>query len=105
MEYVYDIGDCWGHALIVERMTAPLPNVIYPQFLGGERRCPPEDCGGFYPATMNSWATLPAMTARSARARSIGMGGPYDPDDINERKIVSALRRLGGQAAKRQSTR
>src|SRR5664280_3051919 len=20
---------------------------LYPQFLGGERRCPPEDCGGF----------------------------------------------------------
>ena len=46
MNYVYDMGDYWEHAVIIERVTASLPNVTYPQFLGGERRCPPEDCGG-----------------------------------------------------------
>jgi pRiA4b ORF-3-like protein len=45
MEYVYDMGDYWEHSIIVERVTAPLSEVTYPQFLGGERRCPPEDCG------------------------------------------------------------
>ena len=46
MTYAYDMGDDWEHSIIVEKVSAPLPDVKYPQFLGGERRCPPEDCGG-----------------------------------------------------------
>ena len=46
MTYVYDMGDDWEHSIIIEKVAAPLPDVTYPQFLGGERRCPPEDCGG-----------------------------------------------------------
>ncbi len=44
--YVYDMGDNWQHRIIVEKLKAAEPGALYPQFLGGERRCPPEDCGG-----------------------------------------------------------
>jgi len=44
--YVYDMGDNWQHRVFVEKLKAAEPGVPYPQFLGGERRCPPEDCGG-----------------------------------------------------------
>jgi hypothetical protein len=44
--YVYDMGDNWQHRIIVENLKAAEPGVLYPEFLGGERRCPPEDCGG-----------------------------------------------------------
>ena len=47
MGYVYDMGDNWQHRIIVEKLKAAEPGMQYPQFLGGERRCPPEDCGGF----------------------------------------------------------
>jgi hypothetical protein len=30
----------------VEKLMAADPGVLYPLFLDGERRCPPEDCGG-----------------------------------------------------------
>jgi pRiA4b ORF-3-like protein len=45
MSYLYDMGDSWQHRIIVEKLKAIEPG-IYPQFLGGERRCRPEDCGG-----------------------------------------------------------
>jgi hypothetical protein len=40
------MGDDWEHAVIIEKLMAPLIDATYPQFLGGERRCPPEDCCG-----------------------------------------------------------
>ena len=43
MEYIYDMGDYWEHRVIVERLMAPFSEGSYPRFLGGERRCPPED--------------------------------------------------------------
>ena len=45
--YVYDMGDDWLHELKVEKVFAPEANVAYPRCTGGERACPPEDCGGF----------------------------------------------------------
>src|SRR5450759_2868002 len=38
--YVYDMGDNWQHRIIVEKLKAAEPGALYPQFLGGERRCP-----------------------------------------------------------------
>jgi len=45
-KYIYDFGDSWEHALTVEKMLIPEPNVAYPLCTGGKRNCPPEDCGG-----------------------------------------------------------
>jgi len=45
--YVYDMGDDWLHEVKVEKVFASEPNVAYPRCTGGERACPPEDCGGF----------------------------------------------------------
>jgi hypothetical protein len=94
MEYVYDMGDYWEHSIIVERVTAPLPNVIYPQFLGGERRCPPEDCGG--PFGYSEF--LRKITSKQSKTRKAALdwyGAPYDPDDIGQEKIVTALSAIG----------
>jgi hypothetical protein len=44
--YIYDFGDGWEHKLIVEKISAPKSGKDYPLCLGGERACPPEDCGG-----------------------------------------------------------
>lgn len=45
--YVYDMGDDWLHEIKVEKILSALPDVQYPRCTGGERACPPEDCGGF----------------------------------------------------------
>jgi hypothetical protein len=93
LTYVYDMGDFWEHSIIVEKLAAPLPGVTYPQFLGGERRCPPEDCGGppGYHDFLKNIASKRGATRKSALD---WYGGPYDPDDISEANIVGALDRI-----------
>jgi hypothetical protein len=46
IEYVYDFGDDWRHALVLEKALSADENSRYPICLAGEGACPPEDCGG-----------------------------------------------------------
>jgi len=89
------MGDLWEHSIIVERVMTSLPGARYPQFLGGERRCPPEDCGG----VPGYYEFLENVTSKRKDKRAHALawyGGPYDPEDINERKVIVALSRIGG---------
>jgi hypothetical protein len=96
MNYVYDIGDYWEHAIIVEKATASLQSMKYPEFRGGERRCPPEDCGGpqgFYEFLRN-------ISNKNRKIRDEALrwyGGPYDPADIDEPTIVRALGKIAAR--------
>ena len=44
--YTYDYGDNWRHDVIVEEVRDGDPDMEYPAFVDGARRCPPEDVGG-----------------------------------------------------------
>ena len=44
--YEYDFGDCWQHEVRVEARLALETKRTYPGCIGGQRRTPPEDCGG-----------------------------------------------------------
>jgi hypothetical protein len=44
--YEYDLSDCWQHEVRVEAFWAPEDKRLYPCCIGGQRRVPPEDCGG-----------------------------------------------------------
>lgn len=44
--YVYDLGDGWTHEILAERIENPDKPLGHPVCIAGERRCPPEDCGG-----------------------------------------------------------
>jgi hypothetical protein len=93
MSYLYDMGDSWQHRIIVEKLTATNPGK-YPQFLGGERRCPPEDCGGF-PGYYEFLDNISSKQSKKRKATLDWYGGPYDPDDISEKQIITALGRIG----------
>ncbi|HBO45349.1 MAG TPA: hypothetical protein DD670_15750 [Planctomycetaceae bacterium] len=45
-EYVYDFGDNWSHVVEIEPIGPAQEQTHYPRCVGGERACPPEDCGG-----------------------------------------------------------
>ena len=91
LNYVYDMGDFWEHSVIIERSAAPLPSTTYPQFLGGERRCPPEDCGG----VPGYYEFLKNIARKKTRKGALDWyGGPYDPDDIGGQEIAVALGRI-----------
>lgn len=98
MSYVYDMGDFWEHVVVIERITAPIPDTRYPLFLGGERRCPPEDCGG--PQGYYEFLKNISSKRRRTREEALGWyGGQYDPDDIGEPEIALALRNLAVSSA------
>ena len=94
--YVYDMGDSWEHRIIIERVEAARPDKLYPEFLGGERRCPPEDCGGIpgYYDFLDRIAGPDKGKGSKKKEALSWYGGPYDPDDINLEQIRIALARI-----------
>ncbi|MCX7310244.1 MAG: plasmid pRiA4b ORF-3 family protein [Alphaproteobacteria bacterium] len=102
MRYVYDMGDNWQHKIIVEKLTPIDPAILYPQFLGGERRCPPEDCGGF-PGYYEFFDNIAGKQSKRRKGALDWYGRPYDPDDIDEQQIVAALKRMAGGRRTRRS--
>ena len=44
--YEYDFGDQWDHEVLIEDVLDPAPKNVRPACTGGQRACPPEDCGG-----------------------------------------------------------
>ena len=46
LRWDYDLGDGWEHDVVVQAIEEPDPEIRYPVCSGGERACPPEDCGG-----------------------------------------------------------
>lgn len=45
-QYRYDFGDDWRHEVVLEKIEPRQEGASYPVCIGGERACPPEDCGG-----------------------------------------------------------
>jgi len=45
-KYWYDFGDDWMHEVVFEGVLLREKGKKYPKCIGGERACPPEDCGG-----------------------------------------------------------
>ncbi|MEI8153857.1 MAG: plasmid pRiA4b ORF-3 family protein [Hyphomicrobiales bacterium] len=101
--YFYDMGDNWQHKIIVEKLTPIDPAILYPQFLGGERRCPPEDCGGV-PGYYEFLDNIASKQSKKRKAALDWYGGPYDPDDIGEKRIVADLKRIAGGLRLRRPT-
>jgi hypothetical protein len=46
LRWDYDFGDGWEHDIVVEAIESPGGAKRYPECPGGQRACPPEDCGG-----------------------------------------------------------
>jgi hypothetical protein len=44
LSYIYDIGDFWQHTILLEKIHPSMKTQR--KCIGGERQCPPEDCGG-----------------------------------------------------------
>jgi Plasmid pRiA4b ORF-3-like protein len=92
-DYVYDFGDNWEHRIVVEQTSTAETDAKYPRFLGGERRCPPEDCGG-PPGYFDFIENLARKNSKKAKEALDWYGGPYDPDDIDAEQITITLGRI-----------
>lgn len=104
-DYVYDMGDNWEHRITIERVETAEPSTLYPDFRGGERRCPPEDCGsvpGYYEFLDAIAGPDKGKGSRRKKEMLTWYGGPYDPDDIDEPQIRITLKRMANAARRRR---
>jgi hypothetical protein len=94
LAYEYDFGDGWDHTIRVEKILAADPHVRYPVCVGGERKCPPEDCGGTW-GYQDLLATLadPEHEEHEHMRSWLGLepDHDFDPDRFN---LDEANRRL-----------
>ena len=81
--YVYDYGDNWRHEVIVEEVRDGDPNIEYPTFVDGPRRCPPEDVGG-PDGFMDFLEAILDQAHEEHRAMLDWYGGPFDPSGLDE---------------------
>lgn len=79
MQYTYDFGDDWVHAIIFEGFEQVSPRrKLRPECVGGAGRCPPEDCGGV-PGYDELLATLADPGHPEYDEVLEWVGGPIDP--------------------------
>lgn len=91
--YEYDFGDSWMHLITVEKITDAKPGKQSVVCLGGDRACPPEDCGS-YPGYEEIFYALDAADPDEDQQSLIewleDMCGDYDPehfecDEVNRK--------------------
>ncbi|WP_299177834.1 plasmid pRiA4b ORF-3 family protein [uncultured Brevundimonas sp.] len=85
--YIYDFGDNWRHTVTLERIEDARPPIIYPAFIDGERRCPPEDVGGV--AGYERFLDIMGDPADPEHAQTMEWfdDSQFDADDINHEMI------------------
>lgn len=85
--YVYDFGDDWSHTLRYEGGVQRDGSATYPRCVSGERRCPPEDCGGVHGYAEFLDAMRDPQHARHAEFLE-WIGEPFDLGDFDARMIA-----------------
>jgi hypothetical protein len=106
--YVYDFGDDWEHLISVEAVEEGVPSVVYPRFVDGARRGPPEDVGG-PPGYLEFLKAATNPRHRRHKEVIAWYGGAYDPDDIGDLAIrlrigdIAKRRRAGKRAYARRT--
>ncbi len=89
-KYEYDFGDGWEHEVLVEEFPEFDPQLTYPRYIDGARRCPPEDVGGiggyfdFLEAVMNP-------RHPEHKEMRAWYGGVFKPDELNIESIEIGL--------------
>ena len=94
--YVYDFGDEWRHDLFIEEVWEGEPDVDYPAFVAGERRCPPEDVGG----VSGFMEFLEAMCDPFHEEHESVVqwyGKRFEPEDIDEQWVRMGLEMVAGR--------
>jgi hypothetical protein len=91
--YEYDLGDSWTHDVLVEEILLPEKAGRLPRCIGGERACPPEDCGG----VSGFLDLIEAMRDPSHPRRDHyleWLGRAFDPEAFDVGETNDRLRRL-----------
>lgn len=91
-DYMYDLGDNWGHKIQLEKMLPCDKNIKYPVCTAGERACPPEDCGGVWGYEELLEAIMDPKHQRHEEMLEWA-GGEFDPEHFDPKEINFDKRR------------
>lgn len=91
--YLYDFGDGWRHEVVFEGFLPREPRAKYPVCVGGERACPPEDCGGPW-GYVNYLAAI-ADPDNEQHEELLGWRGPFDPEAFEPEEASREMRKIG----------
>ncbi len=83
-EYEYDLGDGWGHEVILEEILVQDSASDDPKCIAGERACPPEDCGGIggYQDFLDA-----CPDPQTRQEMLTWAGGSFDPDQFDPKEV------------------
>jgi len=84
--YTYDFGDGWEHSVTLEAILPQEPGLDYPRCLGGERACPPEDCGGTY-GYAEFLAAIRDPEHEEHQSMLEWVGGAFDPEHFRPEAV------------------
>jgi hypothetical protein len=85
-EYEYDFGDSWKHEIFLEEILLGDNNVRYPICIGGQRSCPPEDCGGTW-GYQDLLEIIKTPAHEEYRSMKEWLGGEFDPEAFEPGKV------------------
>ena len=91
--YEYDFGDGWIHEVCNEKAQPPEPGKLYPFCIGGERNCPPEDCGGSH-GYQEMLKALRDERDPDHASTVEWIGRDFDPEAFDADAVNRRLRRL-----------
>ncbi len=91
--YTYDFGDNWKHEVVIEQLLPGAANIVYPAFVGGERRCPPEDAGGF-PGYFRFLEAVMDPAHEEHKRMLEGVGGSYAPEEFDVDRILLGMENI-----------
>lgn len=85
-QYIYDFGDDWRHTIVFEGAVELAEGAPDLACLGGERACPPEDCGGVYGYERLLEATTDPSDDQYAELTE-WLGGPFDANAFSPTEV------------------
>ncbi len=90
LEYEYDYGDDWRHAIKLEAVKEAERRVQYPRCIDGARACPPEDIGGV-------WGFADYVEAiqdpdHEEHEELLEWNGPFDPAEFDPAKATRRMK-------------
>jgi hypothetical protein len=92
-EYVYDYGDNWCCAIVIEALQPALSGIVYPRLVEGARRGPPEDISG--PPGYAEFLEAIADPKHERHAELTEWSGEdFDPEGLSIDDVNAALAQL-----------
>jgi len=98
LTYTYDFGDDWRHTITIEALADADPDAVYPRYVDGTGRAPPEDVGGI-PGFELFLDAVADPKHEQHRELKRWHGRPFDPEQPNVDEILIRMEKLARRRA------